>query len=362
MSNATHDPIVSVVLAVYNGEQYLRSTVESVLAQTLSDFELIIVNDGSTDASRDIALSFGDPRIRVIDNPRNLGLTPSLNRGLLEARGEFVARIDADDLAAPKRLARQVDFLRRRPGVGLVGTWYRAMDGNGKTLNRGQLPTDHVEIRWSLMFYCAFVHSGVMWRRVSVHESVGLYDDAFAYAMDWEYWSRIASRLQVANLGAHLTHYRVGPHSMSSTHPRVHAEIADARAASIRAVFGAEAEPWIRQGPVLFAIIDGWPEKVGPAEIRATTQAVRNLHDAFTTALGIDGHERRKQQEWLRAWMARRLLTTGRKAHLAGRSAQGAMLLREAVAVDPRCVATINFGRYIAARAIGMYRARRTPR
>jgi hypothetical protein len=202
----------------------------------------------------------------------------------------------------------------------------------------------------------------VMWRRVAVHEAVGLYDDAFAYAMDWEYWSRIASRMQVSNLAAHLTLYRLGPHSMSSNHPRVHAEIADARAASIRAVFGAAAEPWIRQGPVLFAIIDGWPADAGSDDVRSTTQAVRDLHDAFATVLGLDGRERRKQQEWLRAWIARRLLTSGRKAHLAGRPAQGTMLFREAVAVDPRCVATINFGRYIAAQALGMYRSRRKAR
>jgi hypothetical protein len=345
-------PRVSVVLAVYNGEEFLRETIASVLAQTFRDFEFVVVNDGSTDASRDVVLSFGDPRIRLLDNPRNLGLTPSLNRGIGEARGEFIARIDADDVAAVSRLARQVRHLDRHPEVALVGSWYREIDGAGRRRSRGQFPLDHTELRWSLMFYCPFTHSAMMWRRVPVTDAVGLYDPAFTYAMDWEYWARIASRLRVGNVGAVLTRYRIGPHSMSSNHARVLEEIELARIAAIRSVFDADASPWIAQGPVLFPVVDGWPEPAGASQVRASVDAARRMHAAFTARLELHGAALDMQQRWIRSWLARRLMTSGRKAHLAGRTEHGRLLFAEARRLDPRSVMTINCGRYFVARAL----------
>jgi GT2 family glycosyltransferase len=350
----SHSPRVSVVMAVYNGQEYLRPAIDSVLGQTFRDLELIVVNDGSTDASRDIMVSIDDDRVRLLDNTRNLGLTPSLNRGVEAARGEFVARLDADDVATPDRLARQVRFLDRNPDVALVGSAYKNIDTLGRVVRRGQWPRYHLQLRWSLLFYCPFNHSAVTWRRGAVSEAVGLYDESFQYAMDWEYWSRIASRLRVANLRRVLTLYRVGPHSMSSNHPRVRVEIEMARHASLRAVFGEDSAPWLRESARLFPMVDGWPADADAATIQGSLEATGQLHQAFVHRLGLSGRELAEQQRWILDWMARRLLTAGRKAHQAHRHEHGRMLFAEARRFHPRTLLTMNGGRYFAARALSV--------
>ena len=118
----TPSPRVTVLMAVYNGERFLAEAVASILDQTFRDFEFLIVNDGSTDRSREIILSFGDPRIRLVDNPENIGLTRSLNRGLELAKGGLIARQDADDISLPERLEREIGFLDGNPKAAIVGS------------------------------------------------------------------------------------------------------------------------------------------------------------------------------------------------------------------------------------------------
>ena len=128
------EPRVTVLMTVYNGAAYVRSAVDSVLAQTYADFELLVIDDASTDGSGDVVRAVGDARIRVVPNAANLGLTTSLNTGLALARGELVARHDADDLSRPERLATQVALLDTRPEVSLVGSWYQKIDPAGESL------------------------------------------------------------------------------------------------------------------------------------------------------------------------------------------------------------------------------------
>jgi glycosyltransferase involved in cell wall biosynthesis len=116
-------PKISVVMPVYNGKEYLALAVESILRQTFADFEFIIINDGSTDNSADIAASYEDPRIKLLHNDKNLGLIPSFNRGLENSRGEYIARMDADDIAFPDRFKKQVAFLDDHPDIALCGSW-----------------------------------------------------------------------------------------------------------------------------------------------------------------------------------------------------------------------------------------------
>src|SRR2546428_1522930 len=125
-------PGVRVLMAVHNGEPHLRAAVESVLAQTYPDFELLIVDDGSTDGSADVVRSYEDRRIRLLENERNLGQIPSLNRALREAHGEYVARLDHDDLCLPERLERQVEELDAEPSAALAGTWIDVVDEDGR--------------------------------------------------------------------------------------------------------------------------------------------------------------------------------------------------------------------------------------
>jgi glycosyltransferase involved in cell wall biosynthesis len=126
-------PKVSVVMSVYNGEKYLCEAIDSILNQTFENFEFLIVNDGSTDRTLEILQSYRDPRIKVINNERNIGLTASLNKGLKIAKGEYVARMDADDVSFPHRLEQQKAFLDRNPRVAMVGSWAEVIDESGKT-------------------------------------------------------------------------------------------------------------------------------------------------------------------------------------------------------------------------------------
>ena len=347
-------PRVSVVMAVYNGEPFLRETLRSILDQSFTDFEYVVVDDGSTDSSRDIVRSFEDSRIRLVENDTNRGLSPSLNRGVREARGEFIARIDADDLALPQRLERQVAYLDAHQDIALVGSGFREIRNGKATGPKLYHPTDHVWLRWSLMFYCTFLHSAVMWRRRPVAEQVGPYDEDFAYAMDWEYWGRIGGHLGIANLKEVLAHYRLGSHSMTESHPHVAREVSDARRASIGSVFGQEeAEDWVSEGARLFPIIDGWAPSTTEDEIRESVRAIERLQAAFEKRIGLEGSSLEEFRESMPNWIARRLLYRARKAHRAGHRRLGTTLFREARNVDPGILASVDFARYVGARVLG---------
>src|SRR5690349_10671348 len=131
MNGRNHDPAVTVLMPVYNGEPFLREAIDSILQQTWADFEFLIVNDGSTDHTRDIIDSYDDARIRVLDQAQNTGLAKSLNAGLRAARAPLVARQDADDRSHPERLAAQVEFMRAHPEVALAGTQVRVLNKHG---------------------------------------------------------------------------------------------------------------------------------------------------------------------------------------------------------------------------------------
>ncbi len=207
-------PMVTVLMPVYNAGRYLGPAIESILQQTFRDFELLIVNDASTDGCEEILRSFSDNRIRVLENKNNLGLANSLNRGLQVAAGEFIARQDADDLSHPKRLESQVQFLRAHPDIALVGTQAIIIDESGRykrvLLDR---PHEHIAIKWDLLFDNSFVHTSVMFRKTIVRDNLGGYDPSYAACEDYELWSRVAEVCHVANLSHHLVSHRM--HSSS---------------------------------------------------------------------------------------------------------------------------------------------------
>lgn len=202
-------PKVTVLMSVYNGRRYLSQAIESILNQTWHDFEFLIINDGSTDNSREIIKSFDDPRIRLVDNSENIGLVSSLNRGLELAQGELIARQDADDLSYSDRLNKQVRFLERHPEIILLGTSVKTIDESGRPHPvKWEVPTGLAAIRWHLMFENAFVHTSTMYRRNIVRDIFGGYDTTFARAQDYELWSRIARKYPVENLASVLVAHR----------------------------------------------------------------------------------------------------------------------------------------------------------
>lgn len=159
-------PLISVILPVYNGGPFLRQTLEALLAQTLEDFELIVVNDGSTDDSEATILSFSDPRIHYLPQA-NCGFIYSLNRGIAAARGRYIARIDADDVCLPERFAKQAAWLNERPATAVVGCFINFIDENGKeagTWPEDRACVDYQQIRKALPYHNCIAHPGVMAR------------------------------------------------------------------------------------------------------------------------------------------------------------------------------------------------------
>jgi glycosyltransferase involved in cell wall biosynthesis len=200
-------PSVTVLLPVYNGAAYVQRAIASVLQQTYRDFELLIVDDGSTDDTPALLAALDDPRVRVVSHAHNQGLTCTLIEGVQLAQGELLARQDADDWSHPRRLDRQVQFLTRHPQVCLVGTQARVVDERGRARGRASRPLAYPSILWTHLFDNAFVHSSVLVRRSAI-EAVGGYDRAFAVAEDFELWSRVAWAGPVANLPERLIAFR----------------------------------------------------------------------------------------------------------------------------------------------------------
>ena len=196
---------VSVLMPVYNGEKYLREAIDSILNQTFSDFELLVINDGSADGTVDIISSYDDRRIRLVHNHRNLGLINTLNRGLELASGRYIARMDADDISEPDRIRLQVVFMDSHPDIGLCGTWFQFMGTNIIIKH----PIEHDKIKIKLFADTAFAHPTVMFRKSVLKNVNPFYDPAYAHAEDYEFWIRLAQVTTTANIPQVLLHYRL---------------------------------------------------------------------------------------------------------------------------------------------------------
>ncbi len=207
------NPRLSVVMSVYNGERWLREAVESVLGQTLGDFELLVIDDGSTDGTLGILEHYRDPRLRVSRQPR-AGLTISLNRGVRLTTAPLVARLDADDVALPERFVRQVAFLEAHPEAGLLGTGCHDVGPSGEIAATYRPPANHPEIRRALIRHNPFVHSSVMLRREAL-ERAGFYDERLQVAQDYDLWVRMSRVTRLANLPEPLVLRRLSPGRVS---------------------------------------------------------------------------------------------------------------------------------------------------
>ncbi|MBF0309564.1 MAG: glycosyltransferase [Magnetococcales bacterium] len=217
-------PPVTLLLAVFNGADFLDAALRSVAGQTFGDFELLVVDDGSSDATPHLLRQWQrrEPRLRCLTNPRNLGLTRSLNRGLAEARGRYLARLDADDIAFPERLQKQVAFLEAHPEVGLLGSNCLLLSTEGTPGKPGEVVSGDLAIRWEMLFQNPFFHSAVMWRR-----SLGLtYDESLPRAQDYDLWVRLLSRTRGANLTEPLVGCRRHDKRISVSHRDQQEEVA----------------------------------------------------------------------------------------------------------------------------------------
>lgn len=202
-------------MPVYNGEKYLREALDSILAQTFTDFEFIIVDDGSTDATMAILSSYNDPRLRLLKNQHNSGISASLNRGLSLARGQYLARMDCDDISHPDRFALQLRFLDENPSIDIVGSWIELIDENSRPTGEvGQYISSPLALRWITLFSPPVAHPSVMLRR-RLFDHCGQYDPLEEPAEDYGLWARLSLSVRFANLQSCLLRYRVHRSSVS---------------------------------------------------------------------------------------------------------------------------------------------------
>src|SRR5579872_3719033 len=179
MSRESHStPVISVLMPTYNGERFLRPAIESILNQTFPNFELIIIDDGSTDNTPHILWEFKDTRLTVLTNQQNLGIAAATNRGLAAARGEYIALQDHDDISLPHRLQTQLDFLNTHPEIALVGSAAELIDENGIAYDHYREPEDDIELKWEALFRCPIRHTSVLVRRKVMCEIGGYSADS----------------------------------------------------------------------------------------------------------------------------------------------------------------------------------------
>lgn len=196
-------------MPVYNGEKYIRDAIESILKQTFTDFEFLIINDGSTDRSIDIIQSYNDSRIRVVNNERNLGLIATLNKGFDLAQGEYIARMDCDDISLPERLEDQVKFMERHLEIGVCGTKVKTICKKVPfVLN---YPTNSNLIKSRFLFGPGIAHPSVIFRKSLIEKYSLRYDPRFVRAEDYEFWIRCSKHFPLSNIDKILLLYRLHP-------------------------------------------------------------------------------------------------------------------------------------------------------
>jgi hypothetical protein len=288
-------PRVTVLVAVRDGLPWLREAVESVLAQTFADFELLVVDDASTDGTAEAAEAYGDARIRVLRNERNLGQAPSLNRGLRDAVGEYVARLDADDVCLPERLERQVAVLGGEPSLALVGTWMDVVDEQGRLWAklRGRV-RDFPEFLFAILAdRYPWGHPSLMFRRDVVLE-LGGYDETLAPSEDKDLYRRLAlARLGARSIEEPLVRYRRHERQLSqeqrdvqkrhdwASQERFIAElVGEEHAEPLRLLLSTGADPAGAQAELLGRLLDGVERQLrvaGPDRAKLESLLTRHL-------------------------------------------------------------------------------------
>ena len=212
--------LISVVLPVYNAENYLRQAIDSVLSQTYTDFEFLIYNDGSNDSSLDILNSYTDSRIKIRNFESNIGLIKLLNIAFKEAKGKYIARMDADDICLPTRFEEQINFLEKYPQFGICGTQCQIIDSD----NILSKPTEDIDLRWWIFKGSPLAHPSIM-LRTSIMKDYNLEFKEHAYVVeDFDLWWRMAFHTKMANLDKVLLKYRIHEQQESSAKQKIQAE------------------------------------------------------------------------------------------------------------------------------------------
>lgn len=207
-------PLVTVLMPVYNGQSYLREAIQSILEQTYINFELLIMDDGSTDQSAEIVKSYRDKRIKLYQSEKNEGISKTLNKGIKLSRGQYIARMDSDDISHPDRFMHQVTFLEEHPEIGVLGSGIENLKDN-RTGKKKQWPESDAEIKINLLFQNPFFHSTVMVRRSLMNDI--RYPENMRYAQDFGLWVSLAPCTHFANLLNAMVQYRTHSGQITKT-------------------------------------------------------------------------------------------------------------------------------------------------
>ena len=216
-------PKITVLMPVYNGEAYLSEAVDSILNQTFTDFEFLIINDGSTDRTKQILESYTDYRICLV-HQKNIGLIKSLNKGILLSKGELIARMDADDISEHNRLQMQFEFMASNPEVAVCGSWAKIF---GEVENLWKYPLNHDEICCKQLFSSSIVHPSVIMRRSVLLNSNLFYEENAFWAEDYDLWVRISKDHKLANIDKVLLHHRIHNSNIGTVHKKAQIKTAD---------------------------------------------------------------------------------------------------------------------------------------
>lgn len=234
LNNTQQKPLISVVMSAYNSEEHLAEAIESILQQSFTDFEFIIIDDASTDQSLSVMREYAahDSRIIVLENAKNMRLAASLNKGIEQARGEFIARMDADDVALVDRLQKQFDFMSNKPELGVSGCWVSVYESPNIVWKTAISPA---AANCAAFFESCFHHPTVMIRK-DILDRFGGYDETIEFAQDCHLWSRLAfeQSVQLNNLPEVLLRYRSHPDKQRGAYrEKQHARASDLRHANL---------------------------------------------------------------------------------------------------------------------------------
>ncbi|TXK23335.1 glycosyltransferase [Pontibacter qinzhouensis] len=202
-------PALTVLMPVYNAEKFLAEAIDSILQQTFADFEFIIIDDGSEDSTAAIVASYSDTRIRFVQNERNLGISATLNKGIILAAAPLIARMDADDISCPERLQKQFEYMQANPDCAMVSSLVKVITEDGQLVRVDQFRSEF--FYYNLTFICWIYHPTVMYRKAAVEEA-GMY--AVPYAEDFELFWQLSRRHKIYNLPEIMLHYRVSSKSL----------------------------------------------------------------------------------------------------------------------------------------------------
>ena len=273
------EPRVTVVMPVYNAERFINEAIESILRQTFTDFEFVIVDDGSSDRSLEVIRAHVDPRVRLFSNGSNLGVVQTLNRGIALALGSLIARMDADDIAMPNRLELQVGHFDKHPEVAALSGAMQLVDGGGHVGQTVSVPRDSETIRRCFAHGENPLHHPASMFRRSAFEAVGGYRRAFAHAEDLDLWLRLAERGELANLDEVVLRYRLHSAQVSFVHLEQQVVSAEGAFLAARERRAGRRDPFDGPEPVDRAVL----QRLGADLARVESLIVRR----FTVAANV---------------------------------------------------------------------------